>query len=484
MEPRMLALAMLKGTGWLIFSRLFGRAIDFFNLLILARLLSPADFGLTALAMALVMLIDTILDVPVTQALIRLAEVNKQHLDTGFTLAILRSLAIAGVALACAWPYAWLNNDPALVSVVCVLSIGPAVKGLYSPAMVQLARVINFRPTFFLEVFSKICGLGCAMLVVFNGGGYWAIVLNYVGAATTATVMSYIFAHYRPALSLSRIKDFAGFMSWFTSAQIISALAWQYERLMIGAYAGDKAVLGRYTVASDISLIPSQSFIAPAYQPMMSAFSQMSTDRIRLAAAFLKAARLVMMISVPASLGIALTSDLVTQLLLGTKWLDAAPYLALLAISVMPAPYYQTINAVSLATDRPAVVFCISTIEMIVRVVSITFGFYFAAITGVLYARLFLSALMFAVYLDQVQRLLGIGIMRQLMNLWKIAAAGMLMAIVVSLAKPYISRQELPDIMQMIMIAFIGAAVYVMSLFILGVRLKLSGGRFEISDIA
>ncbi|MGF9566545.1 lipopolysaccharide biosynthesis protein [Neorhizobium sp. JUb45] len=479
----MLALAMLKGTGWLIFSRLFGRAIDFLNLLILARLLSPADFGLTALAMALVMLLDTILDVPVTQALIRLDEINKQHLDTGFTLAVLRSFAITGAALACAWPYAWLNNDPALVPVVCVLAIGPAVKGLYSPAMVHLARMIDFRPTFLLEVISKICGLGCAMLVVFNGGGYWAIVTNYIGAAVAATIMSYVFARYRPVFSFSRIKDFAGFMGWFTSAQVISALAWQYDRLLIGTYAGDKAVLGRYTVASDISLIPSQSLIAPAYQPMMSAFSQMSTDRVRLAAAFLKAVRLVMLISVPASIGIALTSDLLTQLLLGTKWLGAAPYLALLAISVMPAPYYQTINAVSLATDRPSVVFRISIVELVLRVTSIAIGFYLASIEGVLYARLLLSLLMFVVYLDEVRRLLSISIMRQLLNLWKIAVAGPLMAIVVSFARLYISELQFPDILQMGLIASIGAATYCSLLLMLRVRLRLTGGRFEIADI-
>ncbi|AYC99957.1 lipopolysaccharide biosynthesis protein [Neorhizobium sp. NCHU2750] len=478
----MLALATLKGASWLIFSRLIGRFIDFVNLLILARLLVPADFGVTALAMALVLIIDTVLEVPVTQALVRLSEIDKKHLDTGFTLAMLRSVAVAVLTIGCAWPYSLINGDPALFPVVCVLAIGTFLKGFYSPAMVYYARTIDFRPTFIAETISKVCGLVAAILVVFTEGGYWALVANYVVAASVTTIMSHVFARYRPAFSFARINDFAGFMGWFTSSQIVSALNWQYDRLMIGAYVPDKALLGRYTVASDVANLPTQSLIGPALQPLMAAFSRMNGDRHRIGHAFLKAIRIAMLICVPACLGIALTADLVTDLLLGPKWAEAAPYLALLSVSMLPVPYYQTLNSLSLALDRPDVLFRINLIDFVIRTVAISIGFYFFSIEGVVYARLAMSVVMGGVYAIVVRRLLGLGLRRQVVNLWKVAVAGTVMVVAVYWLRMQISHVTLPVLAQMVLVASFGAASYGATLLALGLRFRLGGGRFELFD--
>ena len=477
----MLAVATLKGASWLIFSRLFGRLIDFLNLLILARLLVPSDFGVTALAMALVLIIDTVLEVPVTQALVRLPTISKHHLDTGFTLAVLRSIAVAILTIGCAWPYSWINGDPELVPVVCILAIGTVVKGLYSPAMVYFARNIDFRPTFIAETTSKVCGLIAAIVIVYTEGGYWALVANYVVAASVTTIMSYVFARYRPAFSLRCIGDFAGFMGWFTASQVVSALNWQYDRLMIGAYM-PKAVLGRYTVATDVSILPTQSFIGPALQPLMSAFSKMSADRGRVGQAFLKAIRIAMLICVPATLGIALTADLVTNLLLGPKWAEAAPYLALLSLSMLPVPYFQTLISLSLALDRPEVLFRINLIDFILRTTMVTIGFYFFSIEGVIYARLVMAVVMGAFYAFQLRSLVNLGFRRQIGNLWKVGAAGTVMVIAVYWLRMQFAGMDIPDLLEMALVAGFGAASYGATLLALGLRLKLGGGRFELFD--
>src|SRR3978361_2019049 len=114
----MLAMRAFTGAGWLVGSRFLGRMIDFFTLLVLARALTPADFGLMALAMSLVAIVDMILEVPVTPRLVRLKQIDKSHLDTGFTLSILRGLVITFVVIAAAWPFARINNDPHLIPVV------------------------------------------------------------------------------------------------------------------------------------------------------------------------------------------------------------------------------------------------------------------------------------------------------------------------------------------------------------------------------
>jgi PST family polysaccharide transporter len=477
----MLAFKAVKGAGWLVFSRVVGRLIDFGTLLVLARILTPADFGLAALATSLVAVVDTVLEVPVTQALIRLPSVDKSHLDTGFTLSIARSGLIAVIIFAAAWPYSTFNGDLELTPLVSVLAIGPIARGFASPAMVHFARDMGFRQTFLLETVAKLCACAVAIITVLSGGSYWAIAANFVTTSVASTVMSYVLAPYRPMLSLARFSDFAGFIGWFSSAQLISALNWQFDRFLIGAVA-DKATLGRYAIASDVAVIPTQSLIGPALQPVMAAFSQITLDPERVRFAFLKAARFAMLISVPACVGISLTADLVTDLLLGPKWHDAAPLLSVLALSVIPIPYFQALYSVSLALDRPQILFRLNAIDLCFRIVLISIGFYFFSTGGASVARVVLSLIMFTFYLIDVRQLLKLGIWTQLKNIWKIALAAAVMAVWVFVLRRQFAGAPWNDVLELALVAATGAMAYVGTLLVLGIRLIAGSGRLELID--
>src|SRR3712207_6279647 len=91
----MLAMKTLQGAAWLVSARMVGRVIDFMTLLVLARALSPADFGLVAVAMTLIFVVEVVSELPLSQVLVRLDNIRKSHLDTAFTLAVLRILLIA-----------------------------------------------------------------------------------------------------------------------------------------------------------------------------------------------------------------------------------------------------------------------------------------------------------------------------------------------------------------------------------------------------
>lgn len=477
----MLAFKAFKGAGWLVVSRCVGRMIDFCTLLFLARILTPADFGLAALAMSLVVVVDTVLEVPVTQALVRLNAIDKSHLDTGFTLSVARSGLIAIIVLAAAWPFSMFNHNPLLIPLICALAVGPVVKGFYSPAMVHFARNLGFQQTFLMEFCGKLCAFVVAIVTVYSGGAYWAIVANFVTNSVAAVATSYVLAPYRPALSLRRLSDFAGFIGWFSSAQLIAALNWQFDRFLIGA-ATDSTTLGRYAVASDMAAVPTQSLIGPALQPVMAAFSLINADPERMRQAFLKAARFAMLIAVPASVGIALTSDLVTGLLLGDKWKDAAPLLSLISLAVIPIPYFQTLYSASIALDRPPLIFRLNAIDLSFRIVLISIGFYAFSAEGAGLGRIALSIIMFAFYLGAVRRLLGLGFAAQLANLWKIALAAAVMVLWVMVLREALAARALNPVLELAVVVPTAAAAYVGTLLILGMRLIAGGGRLELAD--
>jgi lipopolysaccharide exporter len=112
-------------------------------------MLTPADFGLTALAMSCVAIVDMVLEIPVTQALVRLPHIDKRHLDTGFTLGALRGLAIALVLLAVCVAVLLDQWRPApRPPSSFALAFAPIARGLASPGLILFIRELGFPAQF------------------------------------------------------------------------------------------------------------------------------------------------------------------------------------------------------------------------------------------------------------------------------------------------------------------------------------------------
>ncbi len=467
----MLAFKTLRGAGWSVAARISARAIDLGTLLILARVLSPADFGLTAIAASLVSIVEMILEIPLVQALLRLPKIEKSHLDTAFTLGLLRGGVIAVLMVAAAWPVAHIYGDARLIPITLALSSAPIARSLYSPAMVHLFRNIDFRASFLADFSGKAVAALISIGALYLGAGYWALVINPAASAILPTILSYVLAPYRPGLSLERLSAFSAFTGWFTSSQILAAFSWQYDRMFLG-YHVDKAVLGRYGVASDFSVLPTQSVIGPAMRPVMAAFATIADDRLRLQSAFLKAARLTMIIALPAGVGIALTADQIVSVVLGSQWSSAAPYLRWLSLAIMFTAYYQPVSSLCLAMDEPNVMLKITLYESIVKVLSMTIGFYLGGVMVVIYARLATALFHFLISAFYARRLVGAGVARQIRNLWQIGLSCLVMTAAVLALRVVLSRVDIGLTGLLTAMIFSGVAAYSLTMLLLGFRLR------------
>ncbi|HKR87244.1 MAG TPA: lipopolysaccharide biosynthesis protein [Phenylobacterium sp.] len=465
----MLSTKTIIGAGWLICSRLSGRLIDFGTVIFLARALAPADFGLAALAASLIAIVDTALEIPLTQALTRLKSIDDKHLDTAFTLGVCRGSVLSVVLFAFAWPFSLIYHDPRLAPLVCAFAIGPVARSLVSPAMVRFVREISFKQAFAVEISGKLTAATVAIALAHLGGGYWAIVANSVVAVVTTCILSHVIAPHRLRLSLARFSDFKGFVGWFSSAQLLAAASWQVDRGILG-YFVSKATLGKYTMASDLSLLPTQSVIGPAMQPLMAALSRIADDRERLAKAYLRAATFTMMIAVPIGVGISLTSDLIVRVMLGAKWAETAGYLRWLALATMLSAAYQPMCSLALATNRPVVVFRFSLFEISVKALFVALGYYTYSLMGAVAGRMAVAVIMAAAVLLVARRMVGISLAAQLASYWRVAvAAGLMTALVLGL-RHALRIEHLPDVVELGLTAVAGAAVYGGALFALGVR--------------
>jgi O-antigen/teichoic acid export membrane protein len=472
----MLTKKTILGAGWTVSARLAGRAIDLVTVLVLARLLTPADFGLTAIASTLILISDTVLEIPLIAALTSLKSVSKSHLDTAFTVGALRGLVLGSILLASAWPFAHIYGDNRLPLLIAVLSLGPIARSLISPKMAHYVRELSFRQSFVAELAGKLIASLAAMAVVYIGGGYWAIAVNSALSSIAAMLISYYLAPYRPTLTLSRFSEFSSYLGWFSSAQAFKAVSWQFDRILLG-YFMPKSTVGQFSTATDLSVLPVQSLIGPAMGPLMAAFARINDDRERLKNAYLKGTQLTMLLAVPASFGISLTSDLVVSVLLGSKWTDAAIYLRWLSLSVAFNAICQPMYALAFAMNRTNLMFRLSIVETCFRLVLVSTGFYFYSALGVAAADVAMAMIMFAASMICVRLMIDIDISSQAINLWKVAAAAITMAVLVFSARAGLHDRNLNAFLELALTATFGGIVYAVTLFALGIRPKdfLSG---------
>jgi O-antigen/teichoic acid export membrane protein len=466
----MLAFKTLRGAGWSVATRLSARVIDLATLLILARVLTPADFGLTAIAASFISIIDMVLEIPLVQALMRLPVIGKAHLDTAFTIGVLRSAIIAILMALAAWPVAYIYSDARLIPIILALALGPIARSLYSPAVVHFYRDIDFRVSFIADFSGKVIATLISFAALYAGAGYWTLVINPVTSCIMPTVLSYILAPYRPNFSLEKLSDFSSFTGWFTSSQILAAVSWQYDRVFLG-YHVEKSVLGRYGVASDFSVLPTQSLIGPAMRPVMAAFATISDDQERLQAAFLKAARLTMLIALPSGVGIALTADEIVHVVLGDQWSAAAVYLRWLSVAIMFTAYYQPVSSLALSLDKPKILFVISLIESIFRITIMTLGFYLGGVMFMIYARVIAAVIHLLISAYYAKKLVAIGMVKQMENLWQVGISCLAMASAVLVLQHVLEHVAVGFTGLLVAMIICGVSVYGGCMHLLGFRL-------------
>jgi PST family polysaccharide transporter len=461
----------LLGAGWTVSARLAGRVVDLVTVFFLARALVPADFGLTAIATSLIAVLDTVLEVPLILALVSLKFVTKSHLDTAFTLGLLRGLLFFLVTLMAAWPFSHIYNDNRLFALVAALACGPVARTFYSPAMVKYIREMSFRQSFIAELIGKLVASVVAISVVHLGGGYWAIVVVSITSSITTTAITYFLAPYRPTLSLSKFSEFSAFLGWFSSAQVFTAFSWQFDRILLG-YFISKPELGQYTMASDLAVLPTQSLIGPAMQPLVAAFASIHDDRERVRSAYLRASRFTMALAAPICIGMSLTSDLIVHVLLGAQWKQAGIYLQWIALSIVLTAFYQPLQSLAFASHRTNVIFRLTSTEVCSKIVFISVGLYFYSLPGVIAARVAVSLVMFVLSLLTARYLVDVTVPFVLGSLWKIGAACAAMAVTVVLLRTELPEGLLNQFIELGLTAGFGALVYLGALYALGSRPK------------
>ncbi len=407
--------------------------LDLTTMLILARLLRPRDFGLVAIAMTVISIAEVVLDLNVGTVLMRLPVLTRTQLDTAFTLSVIRGLALGAVILSSAWPLASFYSDRRLVLLVCVLSVSSVLRGLNSPRLVEFQRQMSFWRDTVIQVGGKLIAFAVAISVGMYAHDYWALAAGTVAFPIAMVAISYALAPYRPRLSLAEMPAFLGFLGWLTASQAITAVNWQFERLLMGRLVSF-ARLGLFTTASDLTSIPLNAFVGPIIGPLLSAFSAVREDRPRLLRIYQNASAAVMTLGLPVLVGECLLADPIVRFVFGAKWLGAIPLLRGLSLSAIPALLAIGSGPLMMSFGDTRFFVKKNAIELVVKLPLVVAGALEFGFMGLIGARVVaeLAAASYAVTI--VRRNFGLSILSQILNIWRSVASVAIMTPVVLLS--------------------------------------------------
>lgn len=419
-----------SGGTWTVAARVVSRVVDLATIIVLAHILHPGDFGLVAIAMTVIFIVEAALELPISQALVRLPAVSKERYDTAFTLGLIRGLAVGLIVCSVAWPFAHFYKDHRLISLVCCLGCAPASRGFVSPKLVTFSKNLDFSPDFLMEFIGKLAALFISIAIAIFTGSYWAIVAGTITAPTVATIVSYVIAPYRPHLSLSALADFSGFLGWITAAQVIGAVNWQADRLLLGKLVS-RSTMGLFTAANDTANVPLAALLGPIMRPLLSAFALVRNDHKRLCRSYETSASAIVVLALPILVGESLVADPAIRLMFGANWSGAAPLLRWLAISLIPSLFAAPLPPLVMAFGKTQIFFKRNLFEICIKLPLVIFGALRFGFMGIIAARGVSEAATVCFCMVIVRRLVGIPIRRQLLGPWRSIVSTAAMAAVV-----------------------------------------------------
>ncbi len=324
--------ALFKGAAWTIGLRWSIRAIGFVNTVVMARLLMPSDYGIVAMAYLVVGTIQAFVENGPSTALLRKNEVTTSEINSAWTLRLLQCLIAAGVLVLAAPIASQYFNEPKVMPVIWVLTIGLLMIGIGNIGTTLAQKEFNFSIDFKLGITSKILSVLVTITAGYFLRDYRALVLGILSGFLSGAFLSYALHPYRPRWETRDIRKIWDVSKWLTLSGVAGFVLGKTDEF-VAAKIGTTAEYGLYNVGADLGQMPTAEIGPAMLKAMLPVLAALRGSVVEVNASVLKAVAVLCAITMPVGVGFAAISTTVTALILGSSWLGAAPFVAAFAIA-------------------------------------------------------------------------------------------------------------------------------------------------------
>ncbi|WP_235864103.1 teichuronic acid biosynthesis protein TuaB [Sutcliffiella halmapala] len=325
----------LGGMKWTGLSSLIVTVVQLLQFAILARLLSPTDFGLMGMLMVVIIFAQVFMDMGISSALVYKQEVTKNQLSSLYWLNLLAGVVVFIVVLGISPLIASFYNEPRLTELLVYIAFIFLISPIGQQFQFLLQKELKFNQLARVEVSSIVFGSFIAVVLAFMEFGVWALVWGQIITAIVKAIMFFIIGWntWRPSFHF-RFNDLDGFLSFGMfqmGSRTVNYFASNIDYLLIGRFLGTEA-LGIYSIAYQLIVIPVTKINPIITKVAFPVFSLNQNDNSQIVKGFLQMTKMLAIVSFPILVGLMATAEVLVPVVFGEKWNASIPVIQILCI--------------------------------------------------------------------------------------------------------------------------------------------------------
>jgi O-antigen/teichoic acid export membrane protein len=462
-----LAKVVAKALVWTSLESFALSGLSLISLVVFARLLSAEQFGVVAVALAIVQVLTVPVELTFHDALIQRTELSPEHVDSAFTT----SLALGSAFCAGCWLLAgsveqWVGQ-PGVGEVLRWMSLSLIGSGFGSVLVAMQRRKLEYRSLAIRSVIGRGGSAVVALTLALLGYGLWSLVVQQVLLVGLAAALLWLLADERPRFrwAWQPTKELLRFGVFTTTFQLLLILISRVYMVLVGAYLGAQSA-GLLSLSFRGVDMLRDLLSGAVSQIAMPLFSRLRETREQLFDAYDKSIELTTLCTYPVFVGLAVCAEEVITLAFGAQWQAATPYFAVIALLTLEAFLRMYAATMLQAVGRPDSASVVVLGELICVVVGMmTLGRLSLEWALAVWAGRLVICLPVDVWL--LRRITGLGAWRQFRGAWLPLLSATVMGAGVHFAKQQWLRELSPTARLWPMVT-LGAALYVLTMWLLG----------------
>ncbi len=403
----------ITGMIWSFIERFGSMLLQFIANIILARLLTPNDFGLIGMIMVFIAISNTLVDSGFSAALIQKKEVTQKDYSTIFFLNIILSVFLFGLLFVTAPMIADFYHQHQLIYMLRILGVILILNAFNIIQNTQLIRKVDFKKIAKINVVATFLACLLAIVLALKGFGVWSLVVQMIAIAFLKSLFLWIWNTWRPSfiISLNSLKTLFGFGSKLLFSALLDTLYNNLQSLIIGKVFSVRD-LGFYSQAMKLSDVPVSSLSGVVTQVTFPVFAKLQNDLVKMKSAVQKSLKSLVFVNFPLMVLLIIIAKPLFIILFTEKWNEAIPYFQILCLSGMLLTMHVTNLNILKATGRSDIFFKLEIVKKVIGISALFIGIQFG-IMGMLYAMVVTSYFCLGLNAFFSGRVIKYGIMEQ-----------------------------------------------------------------------
>lgn len=399
MEP--LKRRAVNSIAWFGSSRMVTQLITWAVSIVLVRILSPQDFGLVAMAMSYVSIVEIFYDFNIGFAILQKENITEEEIHSSFWFILGGAVLWYGISWFAANAVAVFYQDNQVVGLIRIMMAGLLFQSLSAIPFWLLTKNLDFAKRAKATMWAAIPSTILTLILALKGFGVYALAMRMVFFNGFFCIFLYCYFPWTPKaiFRFSGLRSILAFSMSVTGFRFFRYAAMKCDSIIIGKFLGAE-LLGYYRVALEFSRIPIDRGIVLVNQVSFPVYSELQNDTTRLRSYFLKINQWILFLALPIFLGAATMAHEAFEIILGEKWLKAVPLFQIMCLAAVPEALVGNLAALNNARGKPNTNLTFSLVSALALTVGFLVGVQFGLL-GVASVWITVYPLIFAFFLSR-----------------------------------------------------------------------------------